>query len=148
MTDLVSQLVGALNRLYVAAPTGLECNSFHHSKGEFHSHSEPCKPAAEYVEALAQARAAITAAKAGGWVAIETAPKDGTAVLVSEGRFCSCVEWNEEFDWWAVDDNKLGPFRLRGAAPTHWQPLPNPPKEQSAGGPGSVDAVADPLSPT
>ena len=82
------------------------------------------------------------------WQPIETAPKDGTAVLVSEGRFCSCVEWNEEFDWWAVDDNKLGPFRLRGAAPTHWQPLPNPPKEQSAGGPGSVDAVANPLSPT
>lgn len=68
MTNLVSQLVGALNRLYVAAPTGLECNSFHHSKGEFHSHSEPCKPAAEYVEALAQARAALTAAKAGGWL--------------------------------------------------------------------------------
>lgn len=63
MTDLVSQLVGALNRLYVAAPTGLECNSFHHSKGEFHSHSEPCKPAAEYVEALAQARAAHQATK-------------------------------------------------------------------------------------
>ena len=97
---------------------------------------------------LDEARAALTAAKAGGWLPIETAPKDGTAVLVSEGRFCSCVEWNEEFDWWAVDDNKLGPFRLRGAAPTHWQPLPNPPKEQSAGGPGSVDAVANPLSPT
>jgi hypothetical protein len=61
------------------------------------------------------------------WRPIETAPKDGTAVLVSEGRFCYCVEWNEEFDWWAVDDNKLGPFRLRGAAPTHWMPLPPPP---------------------
>jgi hypothetical protein len=63
------------------------------------------------------------------WQPIETAPKDGTAVLVSEGRFCYCVEWNEEFDWWAVDDNKLGPFRLRGSAPTHWMPLPAPPKE-------------------
>lgn len=65
---------------------------------------------------------------AGGWRPIETAPKDGTAVLVSEGRFCHCVEWNEEFDWWAVDDNKLGPFRLRGAAPTHWMPPPPPPE--------------------
>ena len=65
--------------------------------------------------------------KDAGWRAIDTAPKDGTAVLVSEGRFCYCVEWNEEFDWWAVDDNKLGPFRLRGQAPTHWMPLPPPP---------------------
>ena len=62
------------------------------------------------------------------WQLIETAPLDGTAVLVSEGRFIFCVEWNNEFEWWAVDDNKLGPFRLRGAAPTHWMPLPEPPK--------------------
>jgi len=61
------------------------------------------------------------------WLTIETAPKDGTAVLVAEGWFCYCVEWNKEFDWWAVDDNKLGPFRLRGQAPTHWKPLPTPP---------------------
>jgi hypothetical protein len=61
------------------------------------------------------------------WQAIETAPKDGGAILVSEGHFCYCVEWNEEYDWWVVDDNKLGPFRLRGASPTHWMPLPHPP---------------------
>ena len=61
------------------------------------------------------------------WQPIETAPKDGTAILVSEGRFTHCVEWNDEYEWWAVDDNKLGPFRLRGTAPTHWQPLPPPP---------------------
>ena len=65
------------------------------------------------------------------WQPIETAPKDGTAVLVSEGRFIHCVEWNDEYEWWAVDDNKLGPFRLRGTAPTHWQPLPPPPVEQA-----------------
>ena len=55
---------GALKRLYVAAPIGLECSSFHHSKGEFHSHSEPCKPANEYVEAIAQADAALKGATA------------------------------------------------------------------------------------
>ena len=135
MTDLVSQLVGALDDLIGIADVAMR--SANRDGAEYDRDAE-----------LAEARAALTAAKAGGWLPIETAPKDGTAVLVSEGRFCSCVEWNEEFDWWAVDDNKLGPFRLRGAAPTHWQPLPNPPKEQSAGGPGSVDAVANPLSPT
>jgi hypothetical protein len=66
-------------------------------------------------------------ADASPWLPIETAPKDGTAILVSEGRFCHCVEWIDEFEWWAVDDNKLGPFRLRGAAPTHWMPLPPAP---------------------
>ena len=59
-----------------------------------------------------------------GWRHIETAPKDGQAILVTDGMDCYCVEWNEEFDWWAVDDNKLGPFRLRGSAPTHWMPTP------------------------
>ena len=62
-----------------------------------------------------------------GWQPIETAPKDGQAILVTDGMDCYCVEWDEEFDWWTVDDNKLGPFRLRGSAPTHWMPLPPAP---------------------
>ena len=62
-----------------------------------------------------------------GWQPIETAPKDGQAILVTDGMNCYCVEWDEEFDWWTVDDNKLGPFRLRGSAPTHWMPLPPAP---------------------
>lgn len=61
------------------------------------------------------------------WQPIETAPKDGQAILVTDGMDCYCVEWDEEFDWWTVDDNKLGPFRLRGSAPTHWMPLPAAP---------------------
>ena len=61
------------------------------------------------------------------WQPIESAPKDGQAILVTDGRGCYCVEWNEEFDWWTVDDNKLGPFRLRGSAPTHWVPTPAAP---------------------
>ena len=62
-----------------------------------------------------------------GWQSIETAPKDGQAILVTDGMNCYCVEWDEEFDWWTVDDNKLGPFRLRGSAPTHWMPTPAAP---------------------
>ena len=61
------------------------------------------------------------------WRHIETAPKDGQAILVTDGMDCYCVEWDEEFDWWTVDDNKLGPFRLRGSAPTHWMPTPAAP---------------------
>ena len=35
-----------------------------------------------------------------GWRHIETAPKDGQAILVTDGMGCYCVEWDEEFDWW------------------------------------------------
>ena len=67
------------------------------------------------------------------WRHIETAPKDGQAILVTDGMDCYCVEWDEEFDWWTVDDNKLGPFRLRGSAPTHWMPLPAAPTQGATG---------------
>ena len=71
--------------------------------------------------------AAPPTAQAEGWMDIETAPKDGQAILVTDGMDCYCVEWSEEFDWWTVDDNKLGPFRLRGSAPAHWMKLPPAP---------------------
>ena len=72
-----------------------------------------------------QARAALTAAKAGGWLPIETAPKDGTRVLLwrrairdqpapimADGFWCeTCWVW---------------PYIL--SEPTHWQPLPAPPE--------------------
>jgi hypothetical protein len=80
---------------------------------------------AEELREIAGEMEALPPAQA--WQPIDTAPTDGSAILVSEGRFCFCVEWNLEFNWWAVDDNKLGPFRLRGSAPTHWMPLPPPP---------------------
>lgn len=125
MTDLVSQLVGALEDCLDDSNQVLAQMEQMYGTNYRQDRLESQR------KTIADAEAALTAAKAGGWLPIETAPKDGTAILVSEGRFCWCVEWNEEFDWWAVDDNKLGPFRLRGAAPTHWQPLPTPPKEQS-----------------
>ena len=78
-----------------------------------------------HIKALPAARA--PAAQAEGRKPIETAPKDGQAILVTDGMHCYCVEWDEEFDWWTVDDNKLGPFRLRGSAPTHWMPTPAAP---------------------
>ena len=53
------ELKAALNRLYVACPTTLECHHFHHSKRERHSYIEPCGPADEYLEALNQARAEL-----------------------------------------------------------------------------------------
>ena len=81
----------------------------------------------EIADAVLALLAAPPAAGQARWQPIETAPKDGQDILVTDGMNCYCVEWDEEFDWWTVDDNKLGPFRLRGSAPTHWMKLPEAP---------------------
>lgn len=69
------------------------------------------------------------------WQAIETAPRDGTAILVSDGdRMQVC--------WWGYDDlfdlepkewcygECRGEYNIYQTfdCPTHWQPLPGPPK--------------------
>lgn len=60
------------------------------------------------------------------WRPIDTAPKDGTTILVSAGGFVYAVAWDDDADWWVVDDNKNGPYRLREAPPTEWMPAPKP----------------------
>lgn len=101
---------------------------------------------------LQQFRARITAAlaeKDGGWMPIETAPKDGTEVwgyredagaflmrYTAPIHFCTeseLAEMGEESaeqeDWFYADFIAGG--RLEGSeAPTHWQPLPALPKEK------------------
>ena len=51
----IAALRAALNELYVAAPTSLECQHFHHSKSEQHSYNAECKPAKAYLDALNKA---------------------------------------------------------------------------------------------
>lgn len=61
------------------------------------------------------------------WRPIETAPKDGTEILVNTNAYeCGCViaKWfkyngREAFRDWDADAH----------TPTHWLPLPPPPKE-------------------
>ena len=59
------------------------------------------------------------------WQPIETAPKDGTAILVY-----TC---NEGFYVVSYDDIFSAPWRVRNDEglnedqPTHWMPLPEPP---------------------
>jgi hypothetical protein len=65
------------------------------------------------------------------WMDIETAPRDGTAVLLFGCRqICVARYVEHDIEWWHVDDNKFGPWPLRGPAPTHWMPLPPPPGDQ------------------
>ena len=59
------------------------------------------------------------------WQPIETAPKDGTVVLLGRADYYpKSGYWVEhEFqDWWGWD-------RDRACPPTHWMPLPEPPQD-------------------
>jgi hypothetical protein len=63
------------------------------------------------------------------WHPIETAPKDGTSVLLwakdlrFPGEMCVAQYITRDIEWWHVTDGKFGPWPLRGPSPTHWQPL-------------------------
>lgn len=88
---------------------------------------------------LVEASQAFTAAEAAGWLPIETAPKDGSAVLVhpptwdDSARTCSVAKYNldkyamKPRPYWERDDamGKVG--YSRDKPPTHWRPLPPAP---------------------
>lgn len=69
------------------------------------------------------------------WQPIETAPKDGTAILIWDtyvhdlsmpvvGSWVENTDYGGEFEW---EHWKSGGVLYN---PTHWMPLPTPPKEQ------------------
>lgn len=73
------------------------------------------------------------------WQPIETAPKDGTEIIlyngndISIGYFASCGYDNDDRYQWIVFDADIFPGMLNGwpnneHGPTHWMPLPEPPK--------------------
>lgn len=74
------------------------------------------------------------------WEPIETAPKDGTWVLLwfphRNLAIGGCWDWAGEGDWemgiqdwqeWRTDDDVVIQEEP-GLEPTHWMPLPEPPK--------------------
>lgn len=70
------------------------------------------------------------------WQPIESAPKDGAYIMVYPPTFnnvVSCASWDEDkyarFPrpfWRRTDSNKI--YDSRSTPPTHWMPLPEPPK--------------------
>lgn len=67
------------------------------------------------------------------WQPIETAPKNGSEILVRYGETVSVVHWDEDaaemYDgvgWRDIGD--MGWGGTVGLEPTHWTPLPEPPK--------------------
>lgn len=69
-----------------------------------------------------QAGAALSHPSTGQWMPIESAPKDGSHILLAgkKGRIASgCWHTWNLWDWPYIH-----------AEPTHWQPLPPPPPPQ------------------
>jgi hypothetical protein len=70
------------------------------------------------------------------WRLIETAPKDGTAILVYpptwNGRTAAIACWDDEHNakkphpYWKRDD-AIGKVMNRNNQPTHWMPMPESP---------------------
>jgi len=77
-------------------------------------------------------RAALAAADAAAWEGIESAPRDGTRVLVRQDGETAVAGWmtaiedgsGEWIIWRRFGSDAMA---IRMLAPTHWRPLPAPP---------------------
>lgn len=75
-----------------------------------------------------------------GWRSIETAPRDGTAVLLASSAGAWFGTWKPVYQsgymplnpWFSLMLNHDHLHRPSGL-PTHWMPLPEPPKENTNG---------------
>lgn len=76
------------------------------------------------------------------WQPIETAPRDGKTVLVSDGEYVVVARWNTEPNVWERDvdacwtvhepEDYFYAWHLVDDPPTHWQPIPTPPEPDNA----------------
>lgn len=70
---------------------------------------------------------------ADGWLPIETAPRDGTRIIVYRPKFDGDYIPQVGWDFWMTHgllDPTWGKSR-RDCPPSHWQPFPAPPSKQS-----------------
>ncbi len=67
------------------------------------------------------------------WQPIETAPKDGTEILVFIDGNIFQAHQDEQLDWCMpfAKAHGCGCCGWNDDKPTHWMPLPPPPKEQA-----------------
>jgi hypothetical protein len=62
-----------------------------------------------------------------GWLPIESAPKDGTPILVAEGEAVSVETWSDE---WLSFGHVDGEGEFTRSFATHYRPLPAPPAKE------------------
>lgn len=65
-----------------------------------------------------------------GWREIGTAPKDGGEMLIAvAGLWCTVGRWlGEDAGWWEMNNDPTDSWGRGPLHPTHWMPLPEPPK--------------------
>lgn len=90
------------------------------------------------LEAAKWVRSRLAQPQAAGWRPISEAPRDGTRILVTNGFGVWFAEWRPVAPsgfrfadpWFStmLNHNHISE-KHRHKAPTHWQPLPEPPKE-------------------
>lgn len=114
MTDLVAQLVGALDRLLNSDPDGAIATASDDDLTLAANDMEADPVIREQAEAVLQARAALSAAKDGGWVAV---PVEPTKEMID--RACADHGFPGGSRWIYRDG-----YKSMLAA----RPLPNPPK--------------------
>ena len=78
--------------------------------------------------ALAYMEAAINEGRF-GWQPMETAPKDGTDILIANQhvQFIALADEHDDDGWWIIDwieERKAYGWQKSSFLPTHWQPLP------------------------
>lgn len=61
------------------------------------------------------------------WQPIDTAPKDGTLILMADGGSVLCGLWSKDESGW-VDGSRDRNGELVTWDATHWMPLPAPPE--------------------
>jgi len=67
-----------------------------------------------------------------GWLPIESAPKDGEQVLLCDGMWGPYLGFYEPDRWVFYDrecNEAIWNYWVEGYGPTHWMPLPKPPKD-------------------
>ena len=63
------------------------------------------------------------------WQTIETAPRDGSQILATDGRDMIVVEYYQAKDgsaFWEIANDQTSRY-CSGRYLTHWMPLPEPP---------------------
>lgn len=68
----------------------------------------------------------------GGWLPIESAPTDGTVILLTSvaaplWKYPFPAKWCKKQDWWVFADEPLNDVWGVSGLVTHWMPLPAPP---------------------
>lgn len=72
---------------------------------------------------IASERHGYTLARASGWLPIETAPRDGTAILAARETAVYATHWHVDKNAFVVRSFD----KLIECNPTHYMPLPPPP---------------------